>query len=716
MAYELITFEDLLDAVAEELKLDPNDTVEINRIKRDINAAYLDHVVPFKRWPWLTGHTQVEHKPYLANGTVSVTPDSTTITFSTAPTTSKTGYLFAVDSFSEVYQIASHTAGATTATLSSPWTGTLLSGVTYKVWTDQVVLPVDCRETVEVYHSFFRQPMEGVGLQEFRRRVAEEPFKTGRPEFYSTYDFVGEEDATRYRVMKVYPSILANSTTLSIDYVREVTPLDLDSDEPVMPQGDRVVLVYGALVRAWKRMRNPEASEQSRRDFLEKLAQMAGRVEDSQDNAQLTPSSRYLSRKRGRGVAMKSISATGSGSYSAPSYLKNPVIEGASVTANITVNSGITIDGRDVSADGATLDAHIAETTDAHDASAISVTPSGGLTSTDVQGALQELQAEIGTFTALNDGNIFMGNASNEAAQVTVSGDLTIDNTGVAAIASGAVVNADINASAAIEFSKMEALTASRAMVTDGAGEASASSVTATELGYVAGVTSAIQTQLNAKALDSDLTTVEGKIDDHIADTTAAHAASAISNTPSGNLSATDVQAALNELQTELDSALTNPMTTGGDIIYGGASGVVTRLANGSASQVLQSAGGTDAPTWGLELEVNSWTPTFSNTTNLDANPSGAVTRYVRIGSVVLWYMYFELDVTSSGAFTFQASLPVASNFTTSAQVIGTAATGAGAGYARVLSNSTNDTLSFSGSTTSTGLTGWTSSGLYIII
>lgn len=45
----------------------------------------------------------------------------------------------------------------------------------------------------------------------------------------------------------------------------------------------------------------------------------------------------------------------------------------------------------------------------------------------------------------------------------------------------------------------------------------------------------------------------QGDIDDHIADTSAAHPASAISNTPSGNLAATDVQGALNELQTEID-------------------------------------------------------------------------------------------------------------------------------------------------------------------
>lgn len=45
-------------------------------------------------------------------------------------------------------------------------------------------------------------------------------------------------------------------------------------------------------------------------------------------------------------------------------------------------------------------------------------------------------------------------------------------------------------------------------------------------------------------------------------------------------------------------SVLTNPMTTGGDLIYGGSSGTATRLANGTSGQVLQSAGGTAAPAW----------------------------------------------------------------------------------------------------------------------
>ena len=62
------------------------------------------------------------------------------------------------------------------------------------------------------------------------------------------------------------------------------------------------------------------------------------------------------------------------------------------------------------------------------------------------------------------------------------------------------IVNADIKSSAAIAFSKMADLTASRALVSDGNGDVSISAVTSTEIGHLDGVTSAIQTQLDNKS------------------------------------------------------------------------------------------------------------------------------------------------------------------------------------------------------------------------
>lgn len=58
-----------------------------------------------------------------------------------------------------------------------------------------------------------------------------------------------------------------------------------------------------------------------------------------------------------------------------------------------------------------------------------------------------------------------------------------------------------------------------------------------------------------------------------------------------------------------------SPMTAGGDLIYGGASGTGTRLANGTAGQVLTSAGGTAAPTWTTKEPVGFTARNYSNGT-----------------------------------------------------------------------------------------------------
>ncbi len=87
------------------------------------------------------------------------------------------------------------------------------------------------------------------------------------------------------------------------------------------------------------------------------------------------------------------------------------------------------------------------------------------------------------------------------------------------------------------------------------------SDVTPTELDYLDGVSSNIQTQLDSKASSSSVT-------DHLNDTADAHDASAISSVAAGNLAATTVQAALDELQTDIDTrapsnspTLTTPTT-----------------------------------------------------------------------------------------------------------------------------------------------------------
>jgi hypothetical protein len=80
-------------------------------------------------------------------------------------------------------------------------------------------------------------------------------------------------------------------------------------------------------------------------------------------------------------------------------------------------------------------------------------------------GSNWSLDAGSNTGIALTDGHIFVGNASNVAADVAMSGDISITNAGVTAIVAGVIVNADINAAAAIAFSKLAALPSAQILV-----------------------------------------------------------------------------------------------------------------------------------------------------------------------------------------------------------------------------------------------------------
>lgn len=98
--------------------------------------------------------------------------------------------------------------------------------------------------------------------------------------------------------------------------------------------------------------------------------------------------------------------------------------------------------------------------------------------------------------------------------KVTATGNSTTDTVALSIVA-GSLVNADVNASAAIAVTKLAAVTASRALASDASGFITPATTTSTELGYVNGVTSAIQTQLNtqnAKELYADVTILHAAI------------------------------------------------------------------------------------------------------------------------------------------------------------------------------------------------------------
>src|ERR1019366_2969603 len=105
-------------------------------------------------------------------------------------------------------------------------------------------------------------------------------------------------DTRRAKRIQVYPAIYQSNTTLHVDYIREVVGMADDTDEPLMPIGDRTILLYGGLNRAWSRERNPEEATRNQGLFAAKLTRMAGKMDDSIDQPRLVPSKIYLGSKR----------------------------------------------------------------------------------------------------------------------------------------------------------------------------------------------------------------------------------------------------------------------------------------------------------------------------------------------------------------------------------------------------------------------------------
>jgi hypothetical protein len=83
---------------------------------------------------------------------------------------------------------------------------------------------------------------------------------------------------------------------------------------------------------------------------------------------------------------------------------------------------------------------------------------SGSIVNADINASAAIAFSKLASLTSAN---ILVGNGSNVATSVAVTGDVTISNAGVTAIATGVIVNADISASAAIAGSKIVAATTS---------------------------------------------------------------------------------------------------------------------------------------------------------------------------------------------------------------------------------------------------------------
>lgn len=250
--------------------------------------------------------------------------------------------------------------------------------------------------------------------------------------------------------------------------------------------------------------------------------------------------------------------------------------------------------------------------------------------------------------TSLTNSHIYVGNVSNVPADVAMAGDITINNSGVTAIGSAKVTNA------------MVATGIDAAKLANG-------SVSNTEFQFLDGVTSSIQTQLNAKA-------PSGLASAHIFVGSAGGVATDVA--VSGNISLSNT----------------------------GAMTVASLGAISGASLTNLTAGNISAGTAGINISGNAATVTTN------ANLTGAVTssgNATSLGSFTSSQLAGALtDETGSGSAVFATSPTlVTPALGTPSALVGTNITGTGSNFTSGTTNalkSATTTVSVSSATAPT--------------
>jgi len=170
------------------------------------------------------------------------------------------------------------------------------------------------------------------------------------------------------------------------------------------------------------------------------------------------------------------------------------IADDSSTAVSVPLGGGFTILG----GSGITTSLNGSEMTIATDGAVVTETSTDTLTNKTISGSnntLSNIANSSLTNSSVNFGGITVALG---ASDTTPAFDLTDATNYPTSSLSGTITNAQLAGS--IAFSKMVNLTTGRALVSDGSGDVSVSDVTSAEIDHLDGVSSNIQTQLDAKA------------------------------------------------------------------------------------------------------------------------------------------------------------------------------------------------------------------------
>jgi len=222
-------------------------------------------------------------------------------------------------------------------------------------------------------------------------------------------------------------------------------------------------------------------------------------------------------------TASRALVSNSSGKVAASSITSTKLGYLTDVTSNIQSQ----IDGKQASITGAASSivstdltasrALVSDTSGKVSASSITSTKLGYLTdvTSNIQSQIDGKQASItGAASSITSSNLttsraLVSNSSGKVAASSITSTKLGYLTDVTSNIQSQIDGKQASITGAASSITSSNLTTSRALISDSSGKVAVSSITSTKLGYLSGVTSSIQTQLDGKASTSDLSTLQ---------------------------------------------------------------------------------------------------------------------------------------------------------------------------------------------------------------
>jgi hypothetical protein len=302
-------------------------------------------------------------------------------------------------------------------------------------------------------------------------------------------------------------------------------------------------------------------------------------------------------------------------------------------------------------------------------------TPSvGSVTNASVAANAAIAFSKLATLTS---GNILVGNSSNVPTSVALTGDVTVSNAGVAAIASGAILDADVNASAAIAHSKLAPMSSGNILVGSSGTVPTSVAVTGDITVSSSGVTAIASDAVTfAKMQNVSGYTILGKPTTGSGDVAEIGSSSFMLESGTGFLRQADASTARSTLGLGTLATLNSlTVATGGtgqtsyalgDILYASGSTALSKLADVATGNALLSGGVGVAPAYGkvgLTTHVSGTLPVANGGTNQVSVARGQISKMtsftaVPVSSTGTYYLLTNggtLDTTVSTNMTLGA-------------------------------------------------------------